>query len=102
VSYQSVTALEEAAWAGAILEAKGYASRRARSRRVLRLSDDRRCVLERFAEIVCVGKVRRYAKSGGGVQYRWEVVACADIEEVVTSLSTYLSEEARSRFMAVL
>jgi hypothetical protein len=95
--YPEISAAEEYAWAGAVLESKGYANYK--TRKMLRLTDDRECLLERFAEIVGAGRVfSEWMPTREKFRYRWELYSPDDIEAVVGLLEPYLSREALSRF----
>jgi hypothetical protein len=96
-AYGEISAIEQAAWAGGVLEAKGYYNHKRGNRHMLRLTDDRACLLERFAEIVGAGRVFPERKDHGGTRYRWELYARDDIERVLENLDPYLSEEGRER-----
>lgn len=95
--YRDITAVEESAWAGGVLEAKGYYNHKSGKSHMLRLTDDRSCLLERFREIVGCGRVLEEETVNGGHRYRWELYARDDIDQVLADLDDYLSEEGRQR-----
>lgn len=99
-SYGDVTTLEEQAWAGAVLESKGYARHRGgKSGSEIRLTDTRLCLLQRFQEIVGVGSVReRPMPAESKPQWRWNLYSRQAIERLLVDLEPYLSKESLERF----
>jgi hypothetical protein len=98
-----VTRNEELAWAAGVLDAKGYAYRHGRYRRTLRLTDTRPELLDRFADIVGVGKVKPRTEGLGSAvlpQWRWEIYSRAAIEDVLALLDDYLASEVAERLQS--
>lgn len=88
---------EDLAWAGGVLEAKGYANFRP-GKAVLRLTDTRKELLVKFHGIAGAGRIYFEKQPKGRLdRWRWETHSRADISDVVDLLAPYLSSGSLER-----
>lgn len=96
---------EDIAWAAGLFEGEGCVRIRPRGCGEMTLAMTDRDVVERFAEIVGAGKVKRNdgpARNGHQVQWRWNVSRFETVQAVVAMIWPWLGERRRAKALEVL